>query len=150
MELDELRDEFDWMYEFQSLMAERIRGDADVHNLVDYVGKLEEENADLREQMERLITLLRNDCDIDASWDGLRRFWSIGLMEVGCLMRDRACRAEAENARLRDLVHKVERFERIGCHECPHAGCGADTLYDDDCPMRREIEQDKRELGVDA
>ena len=47
MELDELRDEFDWMFEFQSRMAERIRGDADVHNLADYVGKLENENAKL-------------------------------------------------------------------------------------------------------
>lgn len=49
MELDDLRDEFDWMFEFQSRMAERISGDADVHNLVDYVGKLESENAELRE-----------------------------------------------------------------------------------------------------
>ena len=62
------------------------------------------ENAALREQMERLVTLLRNDCDIEASWDGLRRFWSIGLTEGGCLMRDRACKAEAENARLREQV----------------------------------------------
>ena len=62
------------------------------------------ENAKLREQMERLVTLLRVDCDIDASWDGLRRFWSIGLTEDGCLMRDRACKAEAENAKLRELV----------------------------------------------
>ena len=61
------------------------------------------ENAMLREQMERLVTLLRNDCDIDASWDGLRRFWSIELTEGGCLMRDRACKAEAENARLRAM-----------------------------------------------
>ena len=49
MTLDELREEFDWMYEFQSRMAERIRGDADVHNLADYVGKLETENDGLRE-----------------------------------------------------------------------------------------------------
>ena len=68
------------------------------------VGELEAENEKLREQMERLVTLLRVDCDIDASWDGLRRFWSIGLTEDGCLMRDRACKAEAENAKLRELV----------------------------------------------
>lgn len=49
MELDELRDEFDWMFEFQSRMAERIRGDADVHSLADYVGKLEAESIKLRE-----------------------------------------------------------------------------------------------------
>ena len=65
---------------------------------------LEAENAKLREQIERLVTLLRVDCDIDASWDGLRRFWSIELTESGCLMRDRACKAEAENAKLRELV----------------------------------------------
>lgn len=49
MTLEELRDEFDWMYEFQSRMAERIRDDADVHSLAGYVGKLESENAKLRE-----------------------------------------------------------------------------------------------------
>lgn len=65
------------------------------------------ENAKLREQMERLVTLLRSDCNIDASWDGLRRFWSIGLTEDGCLMRDRACKAEAENSMLRELCKSM-------------------------------------------
>lgn len=54
MELDELRDEFDWMFEFQSRMAERIRGDADVHSLADYVGKLEAESIKLRELVRSL------------------------------------------------------------------------------------------------
>lgn len=63
-----------------------------------------DENAKLREQIELLVTLLRNDCDIEASWDGLRRFWYIGLTENGCLMRDRACKAEAENAQLREQL----------------------------------------------
>lgn len=66
--------------------------------------KLTSDNAKLREQMKRLITLLRNDYDIDASWDGLRKLWSIELTEGGCLMRDRACKAEDENAKLRKLV----------------------------------------------
>lgn len=66
-----------------------------------------EENAKLREQMERLVTLLRVDCDIDASWDGLRKFWYIGLTESGCLMRDRACKAEAENAKLLELCGEL-------------------------------------------
>ena len=43
----ELRDEFDWMYEFNSRMAERIRGDADFHSLAGYVSELEDENASL-------------------------------------------------------------------------------------------------------
>ena len=78
------------------------------------VGELEAENEKLREQMERLVTLLRVDCDIDASWDGLRRFWSIGLTEDGCLMRDRACKAEAENAKLRELVADLWEYIYIG------------------------------------
>lgn len=69
--------------------------------------RMQAENAKLREQMERLVTLLRVDYDIDASWDGLRRFWSIGLTEDGCLMRDRACKAEAENAKLLELVEDM-------------------------------------------
>lgn len=58
----------------------------------------------LKEREQNLVTLLRNDCDIEASWDGLRKFWYIGLTEDGCLMRDRACKAEAENAKMRELV----------------------------------------------
>ena len=71
--------------------------------------RLSDENAKLREQMERLVTLLRADCDIEASWDGLRKFWSIGLTEDGCLMRDRACKVEAENAKLRELIRELFR-----------------------------------------
>jgi len=66
-----------------------------------------DENAKLQEQTELLVTLLRNDCDIEASWDGLRKFWYIGLTESGCLMRDRACKAEAENAKLREYAAKA-------------------------------------------
>ncbi len=54
----------------------------------------------LKEREQNLVTVLRNDCDIEASWDGLRKFWYIGLTENGCLMRDMACKAEAENAKL--------------------------------------------------
>ena len=61
-ELDELRDEFDWMYEFNSRMAERIRGDADVHNLVDYVTNLESDNAKLRELLRQALWA-RDDAD---------------------------------------------------------------------------------------
>ena len=91
---------------------------------------LADENAKLREQTERLVTLLRNDCDIEASWDGLRHFWSIELTEDGCLMRDRACKAEAENAKLHKLVDYMT----------PIALCSAS-----------ERERDElRELGVEV
>ena len=61
MGLDELREEFDWMFEFQSRMAERIRGDAGVHSLADYVGKLESENAKLRDLVRGLWYCTENE-----------------------------------------------------------------------------------------
>ena len=42
------------------------------------VSEMIAENAKLREQTENLISLLRKDWQIEASWDGLRRFWYIG------------------------------------------------------------------------
>ena len=64
MGLDELREEFDWISEFQSRMAERICGDADVHNLVDYVGKLESENAKLRELVRWMYNRMDESCAV--------------------------------------------------------------------------------------
>lgn len=58
-DVDELRNEFDWMYEFMGRMAERITNDPDVHNLSDYVQKLEDESAKLRE----LVRIAVRDCD---------------------------------------------------------------------------------------
>ena len=78
------------------------------------IERLRDENAKLREQTELLVTLLRNDCDIEASWDGLRHFWSIELTDDGCLMRDRACKAEAESAKLRELMY--ERAHKHAIH----------------------------------
>ena len=56
-ELDELKEEFDWMYEFESRMAERITHDPDVHNLVDYVNKLESENSKLKTLLSNALIL---------------------------------------------------------------------------------------------
>ena len=84
----------------------------------------------LKEREQNLVTLLRNDCDIEASWDGLRKFWYIGLTESGCLMRDRACKAEVENAKLREQVDYMTPL----------------ALY-----AASERERDRmRELGVDV
>ena len=94
-----------------------------------------EQNAKLREQTERLVTLLRNDCDIEASWDGLRKFWYIGLTESGCLMRDRACKAEAENAKLRELVDELYPLADYGAMDASELDRAHDLM---------------RELGVDA
>lgn len=115
-----------------------------IANLESVLAESKAENAKLREQMERLVTLLRVDCDIDASWDGLRRFWSIGLTEDGCLMRDRACKAEAENAKLRELV-------RIAGTYCVNGLCGKD----DGCPLYLgkpycALPDRMRELGIEV
>ena len=57
----------------------------------------------------------------------------------------------AENARLRELVRNVEHYERFGCQGCPNArGCTAPMLYDERCSMRQEIDNDKRELGIEV
>lgn len=106
----------------------------EVTHLHGYLDKLQAENAKLREQMERLVTLLRVDCDIDASWDGLRRFWSIELTESGCMMRDRVCKAEAENAELRELVRELYEMAWL---EYPSA-------------FEREFLGRLRELGIEV
>lgn len=57
---------------------------------------------------------------------------------------------EKENAKLRELVHKVEHYEQYGCYECPYSNsCGIDTFFGD-CAMSREIEHEKRELGIEV
>ena len=60
---EELRAEYDWLYEFQSHLAERIRGDEDVHSLADYVAKIEDENAKLRELVVALQRCQDGRCD---------------------------------------------------------------------------------------
>ena len=47
MDYEELLSEAEWMSDFLSMMAERITKDPDVHNLVDYVRKLEDETDSL-------------------------------------------------------------------------------------------------------
>ena len=59
--LEELRSEFDWMFEFQSRMAEYIRNDHDVHSLAGYVSKLEEQNAKLREMASLVSEYISHD-----------------------------------------------------------------------------------------
>ena len=54
-----------------------------------------------------------------------------------------------ENEKLRELVSKVEHYERMGCNECPHDGsCDANTFYDEDCVISCEIEREKSELEL--
>ena len=115
----------------------------------------EAENANLLERMELLTTSLRNDYGIDASWDGLRRLWTIELTEDGCLMRDRACKAEAENAKLRELVQDLHKalftLDIDHCQACPRDNInGPCTKFmvcgSDEC----SIEEEMSELGIEV
>lgn len=107
-----------------------------------------EQNAKLREQTELLVTLLRNDCDIEASWDGLRKFWYIGLTESGCLMRDRACKAEAENTKLRELVVTLMACVSVDdCDKCPINGA---EFKVDEVRCCREAKQRMQALGIEV
>jgi len=79
---------------------------------------------------DELIESLRRDWGIDASWDGLRRFWSIGLTEDGCLMRDRACKAEAENAKLREEIEAAKHDLQVFSANLARLGAENASLED--------------------
>ena len=101
--------------------------------------KLRLDNAKLRKRMELLTTILHNDFDIDASWDGLRLFWSIELTDGGCLMRDRACKAEAENDKLRKAARDAWLlFVRFG------------AVHPYNLPEVDRVRESLQELGIEV
>ena len=63
---------------------------------------------------DELIEALRRDWDIEASWDGLRRFWYVGLTDEGVRKRD-----EREATLGRGECHEVivDEYWR-GCGNC--------------------------------
>lgn len=63
--------------------------------------QLKAENARYRE----LVEILRRDWHIEASWDGLRKFWYVGLTEEGVRERDErdAKAMEAANIEIGEL-----------------------------------------------
>lgn len=73
---------------------------------------------------DELIVALRRDWDIEASWDGLRRFWYVGLTDEGVRKRDEReatlgrGELERENAELRELVRDLYG---LAWPECPGA-----------------------------
>lgn len=70
---------------------------------------------------DELIEALRRDWDIEASWDGLRRFWYVGLTDEGVRKRDER---EATLGRGTCRMPRVEDEERIlhGWMECSECG----------------------------
>lgn len=81
-----------------------------------------------------LIDLLRDEWGIDVSWDGLRRFWYVGLNEKGMRMRDEreaatlgsgTCHAVFEV----DAMSEDERIGEFVCSECGETfGDGRDQV----------------------
>lgn len=54
---------------------------------------------------DKLVEVLRRDWDIECSWDGLRRFWYVGLTDEGMCKRD-----EREAARAHETCQMTEVF----------------------------------------
>jgi uncharacterized protein YPO0396 len=98
---DELREEYDWMSDFMGRMTERIRGNADVHSLAAYVGKLEAENAKLREQ---IYWLKKGDIPhVLTDQEYIDQCERERLMQVSIDALDK------ENAKLRELIRELFR-----------------------------------------
>ena len=146
---DELREEFDWIYEFQSRMAERIREDADVHNLVDYVRKLERSNEWLQAAVEDSTRDFSKLADENAD---LRREIALNepLFETLNAANDALLE---ENAELRELVRDMYEFVyecQLGCEQYLATFDAEHATYDEstcnDCWMKRRM----RELGIEV
>ena len=88
-----------------------------------------------------LLDILASEWGIDASWDGLRRFWCVELNDEGVRKRDEL---HAENDKLRELV-------RIAGTYCVNGLCGKD----DGCPLYLgkpycALPDRMRELGIEV
>lgn len=75
---------------------------------------------------DELIEALRRDWDIEASWDGLRRFWYVGLTDEGVRKRDeryKECMAlvHEANERIDELRELVRDLYGLAWPECPGA-----------------------------
>ena len=86
---------------------------------------------------DELIESLRRDWDIEASWDGLRRFWYVGLTDEGVRKRDEreVNRLQAENAKLRELVDELYPLADYGAMDASELDRAHDRM---------------RELGIEV
>lgn len=74
--------------------------------------------------IDDLIDALRDGWNIEASWDGLRKFWYVGLTEEGVRERDERDRAERD---LRDEVN----WMHSELHGAEMAASGETVLLDE-------------------
>lgn len=86
-----------------------------------------------------LIDLLRDEWGIDVSWDGLRRFWYVGLNEKGMRMRDER---DATLGRGTCEVEYVSDWMRWHCKACDSLWQGLRDQRPHYCPnCGRRVEQ---------
>ena len=108
---------------------------------------------------DELIEALRRDWDIEASWDGLRRFWYVGLTDEGVRKRDEreatlgreTCRITDERykecmALVQDLLHHIEYPPCEGC--LLEMSCAGDLSQCDE--YFDWLKPRARELGVEV
>jgi hypothetical protein len=78
---------------------------------------------------EELIEALRRDWDIEASWDGLRRFWYVGLTEEGVRKREER-EATLGHGECRNVADPDEYSDRpFTCSECGARGPMGNGTY---------------------
>lgn len=84
---------------------------------------------------DRLIERLREDWNIEVSWDGLRKFWHIGLTENGMRERDERNKREASLGRGTCELEINSDMTAVVCSKCrypmPHGTVLAEMRY---CP----------------
>lgn len=101
-------------------------------------------------RIEALTRALRDDYELDVHWDGLRKFWDIGLTEEGCATRDRAFRAEGENVALREVIRMYAEYtDQDRCLGCACKG-RCDEGEVDECWMLKSIREQCSELGIEV
>lgn len=103
---------------------------------------------------DELIEALRRDWDMEASWDGLRRFWYVGLTDEGVRKRDEReatlgrGELERENAELRELVRDMWPHVRHRSKMCN--ACDLDCSTSSECLLYEPMRDRMRELGIEV
>lgn len=152
----ECSEEHHQLAEWLKELRERQDVDAEMEDernlLFERLGNCREALTDARAENEKyreLIRILDHDWNIEASWDGLRKFWYVGLTEKGVAERDER---DAENAKLRKLVNSyADLFEKEAATNNGHGPyySGEDwlVLAND---MRVELAKCCGELGIEV
>lgn len=78
---------------------------------------------------DELIESLRRDWDIEASWDGLRRFWYVGLTDEGVRKRDEREATLGRGTTTRHGRFRTKYGRSVPCCECCGYGIGDERWH---------------------